>query len=435
MGGSNKNYTIIEYGGFSRGSKPPPAGYQPLPEGTFDALEDLILANNSEKETETEACELLSLSSKHGVKTITAKNYVGVVTMRDGTVVEILPKIYGGDVGVEETRRIFLAMLRALNDVSFKAFNFSSLRAERLTLFEVFISMFIAEVATLVKQGLKSWYIPVEANERFFKGKVNVARDIKDNFARRDRVFVEYDEWSLDRPENRLLKETLLFLCKQTGSSRNRQDIMRLLCVFDAVTPSADIEGDFSKCSVSRMMSHYEKALSWCRLFLRRNSFTAFAGSEIAVALLFPMEKVFESYVARKLRQAMPYDAELSTQDGRYSLFKTATGGKAFRLRPDIVLCSGEGVFVMDTKWKLLDVEATNYGIAQADMYQMYAYGKKYNAKKVILIYPQPDNYSGGIISFSSGDGVAAEIAFIDLMDPDGSLAALSERLRGRPHA
>ena len=32
-------------------------------------------------------------------------------------------------------------------------------------------------------------------------------------------------------------------------------------------------------------------------VFLQGKSFTAFSGSEVAIALLFPMEKLFESYV------------------------------------------------------------------------------------------------------------------------------------------
>ena len=99
-----KIYTIIEYGGFVRGGFPF-AGYQSLPERTFDALELFILANHSEGETG--AIELLSLSVRRGVgKLITARNYVGLITMKDGAVIEILPKIHNAEVSEIETKRI-----------------------------------------------------------------------------------------------------------------------------------------------------------------------------------------------------------------------------------------------------------------------------------------------------------------------------------------
>jgi len=416
-----KTYTITEYGGFVRNGLPF-SGYQPLPERTFDALEAFILANHSVDDAD--AVGLLSLAVRRGVgKIITARNYVGLITMKDGTVIEILPKIFGGDISESDTKRIFLEMLRTLKDVSFKEFNVSNLKTDRLNLFEIFISMFTAEASTLVKQGLKSSYSPVEANERFFKGKLNVPQDIKHNYVSRERFFVKYDEWSINRAENRLIKATLCFLQKQTGDDLNKLNISRLLQLFDGVESSTDYEADFVKCAVDRSMSHYEKALSWCRVFLRGNSFTAFAGSEVAVALLFPMERVFESYVAAKIRRHIPAGVELRTQDTRYSLFDRPV--KAFRIRPDIVLIDGDDTVVMDTKWKLLSESIRNYGISQSDMYQMYAYGKKYNAKKVVLLYPQSDNLRGSNISFHSDDGVSIEVSFIDLFQPDASVSSL----------
>ena len=32
-----------------------------------------------------------------------------------------------------------------------------------------------------------------------------------------------------------------------------------------------------------------------------------------------------------------------------------------------------------------------NWGISQADMYQMYAYHKKYNAKNITMLYPMTE--------------------------------------------
>jgi len=82
----------------------------------------------------------------------------------------------------------------------------------------------------------------------------------------------------------------------------------------------------------------------------------------------------------------------------------------------------------MDTKWKLLkDNERINYGISQADMYQMYAYAKKYNAKKVIVIYPLNESmkkYNDNGIEFYS-DNIRVKILFFDLIDDHESIIKL----------
>lgn len=419
-----KTYTTTEYGGFTRGEAA--FGYQALPIKTFDALESFILANCTG--SETEAIELLSLSARRGVgKIITARNYVGLITMNDGTVIEILPKIAGKNVTISDTKRIFIEMLKTLKDITFKDFNVSNLKAERLSLLEIFIKMFLDEVSILTKQGLKASYIPIEDNEQFYKGKLLAPQNIKYNLVRKERFFVRYDDFSINRPENRLIKSTLLFLLKQTSDSRNRQNAARLLTFFDGVDYSASYEADFSKCVLDRSMTHYNKALSWCRIFLQGNSFTAFAGNEVALALLFPMEKIFESFVVAKIRKYIKRETSIRTQDSRYSLFDSPT--RAFALRPDIVLESDQSTIVLDTKWKLLSDNARNNGISQSDMYQMYAYSKKYEADGIVLLYPHSDLITRANMRFASNDNVKVDVKFIDLTTPDESILKLIQEV------
>lgn len=421
MRSCNKTYTITEHGGFTRGKTS--FGYQALPEKTFDALEAFILANNTN--TGTETVELLSLSARRSIgKVITARNYVGLITMADGTVIEILPKIAGGGITEGDTKRIFLEMLKTLKDVAFKGFNVSHLHVDRLNLLEIFIKVFLDEVTILTKQGLKAAYTPVEANERFYKGKLLASQNIKYNLVNKERFFVRYDDFNANRPENRLIKSTLRFLRNTTSDSRNRQNAARLLSFFDGVEYSTSYDSDFSKSLVDRSMSHhYDKALSWCRVFLRGNSFSAFAGSEVALALLFPMEKVFESFVAAKFRKHIGSGVILRTQDAKYSLFDSPA--RAFSLRPDLVLEFGGRIVVLDTKWKLLSDKARNNGISQSDMYQMYAYSKKYEADSIVLLYPYSDAISKTDIRYASNDNVKVDVAFVDLKNADGSISKL----------
>ena len=46
----------------------------------------------------------------------------------------------------------------------------------------------------------------------------------------------------------------------------------------------------------------------WCRIFLKGKSFTSFAGSDVAYALLFPMETLFESYIACLIKKEINSD-------------------------------------------------------------------------------------------------------------------------------
>ena len=83
------------------------------------------------------------------------KNYVGTITTRDGTIIEILPKIYGSEDNALETKKVLLKMLKTLKNSPFKSINKASLKNEKLNIFEIFVTMFIEKLSELVKKGIK----------------------------------------------------------------------------------------------------------------------------------------------------------------------------------------------------------------------------------------------------------------------------------------
>ena len=421
----SKVYTIKEYDSFTRNKKLNMENFTALPEHTFDCLEQFGLSNKSNNGTE--ALELMTVSSKRGIgKIISAKNYVGIIFMNDGTVIEILPKIYSQtEICTKQSKKILFDMLKSLKDSPFKSLQSSDMQIEKLPIFEVFISMFLKEIFSIVKRGLKCSYESIERNENFFKGKVLFSKHIKYNFAHKEKTFIEYDEFNNNRPENRLIKATLEFLYHRTNSSKNKGDIKTLLNCFSEVKSSKNYKNDFERIIIDRNNKDYTIAIRWCKVFLSGKSFSAFTGNEIAAALLFPMEVLFESFVASKLSKYLDrITFTMSTQDKSYYLFDYPK--KKFLMKPDIVVKNNinKDIFVLDTKWKVLSETKCNYGILQSDMYQMYAYQKKYLSRNVILLYPNTDKIpSTERFEFEALDGALIKIRFIDLMDIKGSIA------------
>ena len=422
-------YQIREYGSFITGKVID--GYKTLPPHTFQQLREFILTNHSK---DTDALELMSLSARKGIgEVITAKNYVGIITLHDGTTIEILPKIHSAvedDANGTRTKRLMVDMLKTLRDSPYKNLQTSSVNIEKMNIFEVFIRMFVDEVFFIVKRGLKCSYETIEENATFFKGKMKFSQQIKFNHSHKERSYVEYDAYTVNRPENRLLKATLLYLYKHSASSRNKNDIKTLLNIFSEVEASTDYKSDFEKYVPDLNMKDYTTALLWSRVFLTGKSFTSFSGSEIALALLFPMETLFESYVAALLKKYLaPLRYSVSAQDKSYFLFDDP---KRFAMRPDIVIRrkTDGAIFIMDTKWKILSDSKANYGISQADMYQMYAYQKKYGAQNVTLLYPQTEKMMlNSKIEFKSQDNVAVKIQFVDLFSIQDSIASIANKL------
>ena len=377
--------------------------YAYLPETVFKDLEDFIHAYAGDEE-HADALDFLKISYLRNVgEIISVNSYVGLIQMHNGYQVQVLPKIdLGIDNDLVQTKRVFLRMLRSMKDFPSKVFNETNLKMDRMPLYEIFINMYLQEVRILVKHGIKSSYIAREDNLNFYKGKMIVQGQIKFNAAHRERFYVRYDEYHVNRPENRLIKATLLKLQGISTSAENQKEIRQLLTSFEMVVPSINYQKDFSKIVIDRSTKEYELIMRWSRVFLLNKSFTTFTGTTNARALLFPMEKVFESYVAQQLRKVLTETGwEISTQDKGYYLFDDP---RQFALRPDIVLTRKNGTkVILDTKWKsLLDKPWMNYGISQADMYQMYAYAKKYHTSEIWLLYPLNNEMRGhDEISFS----------------------------------
>lgn len=349
-----------------------------IKEETFLAIEKFVLDNEDH-------AQYLKITTKKGLgKVLQAQNYVGLIQTKDGTTIEILPKIQ--NVEEDKAKEILIKMLKTLKKSPFKNVNTAHLKSTKMPLLEIFISMFLEELAVLVRKGIKSDYITKEENLSFLKGKLKIGEQIKKNSIHKERFYAEYQEFLSDRTENRLIKTTLHYLYKKSHSNTNQQRIREFLFVFDEVALCQDIKNDLLYVKPNRQMKDYEHILLWCKTFLLENAFSPYKGDDIAFALLFDMNLLFESYVGNYLRKK---GLHVSLQDTTHHLAYENDHGR-FRLKPDILIYDKDELLIADTKWKILSEDKAHEGIAQSDMYQLYAYGTKYkNCKKMYLIYPK----------------------------------------------
>lgn len=361
---------------------------------------------------------------KNGVQ---ANNYVGVLQTKSGLTIEILPKIAGRTEEATDTRvrQLFLEMLKAVRSINGKNFRLTNLNTKKNNLLEVFISKFLNESDMIIKRGLKSSYVTVQSNEKFLKGKLLMTQQLRRNIVNQSYFFNEYDEFMTNSAENQLIRTTLEYLLKNSRDNNNLRIIREQLVYFEFVDLTNSPEQTFQKVSIGRNYTYYEQTLNWCRIFLSRKSFTSFKGSSLAFAVLFPMEEIFEAYIAYMMKKSIP-DANVSAQDKKYSLFDRTNETKAvYRLRPDLVVRFEDNrTIIADTKWKVLD----STGPSQTDLYQMYAYYTRYrhkseNVDKVVLIYPYSSSYSENEFrstQFSSEElGAKIQVRFVDLLSGD----------------
>ena len=372
-------YTIQEYESFDSSK---------LHQADFEELK--VVANTS---------PVLQRRPEGGVA---AANYVGIVTTRRGTVLEILPKIdLGSKPGsdYETTRRLFLCMLpswRRFRKVP--TLPESGIRAvRRFAMLEVFVRRFLDSLNVLTRAGLARRYVPVEENLLYLRGRLLFREQIRENLVNQARFYVAHDELSVNRPANRLIHSALVKLKPLVRNMENRRllRLLRQLMEVAEVPQAANPNADWQRHQVDRSMPHYGPVMQWVGLFLFGHGLATYSGRHRNLSLLFPMEEVFEDFVTHSFRRHQnQYDVYAQRPQKRLAKID---GEDAFMMKPDISLKLKDGrcAFILDAKWKDIKAHGADpkHGIDQDDMYQLYAYGKRYGCDAVALVYPRTGSF------------------------------------------
>lgn len=437
-------YTIIEYQSFGTDEIATTLDCGEVKANKFfKALEDF------QKSSEDNS-KFLKHSSKTKLK---AQNYVGIIQTPYGTL-EILPKCFRGDIFTQDKKsssqtnqaeeeldqkaeikknkqkqkikiknffeldsfkkqleneeiqsftlfdtpqksaqRFLIHCLSFFQQKLIKQSQISSIDTCNTPLLDVFMQMFCQELLEVCKKGIRHDYVAIEENRPYLKGKLLFGGQIRHNLVHKERFYTSSDEYIADIAPNRLIKSTLELIHSKATSHATLTLINQCLEIFEEIPSSGNIEGDFLSCTSSRHFSYYDNLLEWCKLFLQGNSFSAYSGESKAYALLFPMEKLFESYVAHMLKQNNP-NTTIHAQSSSQHLLYTKNNSPLFQLKPDLLFEIKEGEkkrkIIADTKWKpLKNAEDKKHGIAQSDLYQVFAYAHYHQAQEVWLIYPK----------------------------------------------
>ena len=218
---------------------------------------------------------------------------IGHYHFRDGTKIDVTPAMPDESLVSEKT----------LMKMMYTIFNMKE-SSDTINLFEFFVKVFVKEVGLLMRKGMRSAYTQIQGNENVFKGRLLVSENIRENLVHKERIYVEYELFTQDRPENRVIKSTLEVLLKRSCDDRNLRDIKVLLSGLEEIPSSSDVQRDLAACRIDRNMSDYVSPLMWCSIFIgdNRGSF----------ALIMDSNNVLDAFVAK--RSSHGRDGSFSTR-------------------------------------------------------------------------------------------------------------------------
>lgn len=218
-------------------------------------------------------------------------------------------------------------------------------------------------------RSLKKGYVHYSENLKKVKGHIKVMKNERKNIAvkRFDRVFCDYDEYTTDIPENRLIKKALLFSKQilrpvienhQSGTKVNIM-LLRALTMFENVSEDVQIR-EVRRMKGHKLFSEYNEAVRLAKLILQRYDYSITKTSkeeEYVSPFTLDMSLLYEHYVYGLLREAY----------GNRILYQ-CEGETGF---PDFLYCSSGFRAILDTKYipKYETASLDNYVIRQLSGY------------------------------------------------------------------
>ena len=362
-------------------------------------------------------------------------NFVGVLETPCKTRIEILPKTSTDTCDPVSARKTLLKMLASVETLKLEEFQQSQLQLLKQPLYDLLITHFLKAVSKLVRQGIRNEYQRIERESPYLKGQLQVAKQLSQRPGKQHHFHVAHDIYNANRAENRLLHSALKQVLHWSKSSTNQRLARELLFVFNDINLSTNYALDFRQWKDDRGLAHYRPLKPWCELILSYQSPVAMVGNHEGLSFLFPMEQLFERYVAKQLKRQLPSYLKLREQVSSHCLTHHK-GNDWFKLKPDIVVYDrSKVVTVMDTKWKLLDASLNTtkhkYNLSQSDLYQLFAYGEKYLSGQgdLYLIYPKHIGFIEPLANFEFKPELRLNVVPYDLETDECPFVIIKEPL------
>ncbi|MFF3178867.1 McrC family protein [Rhodococcus pyridinivorans] len=306
-----------------------------------------------------------------GTYSISAGRKIGAVSVGDRQII-VRPKI------ADLNRLVFLLGYSLHRDI-WRDDHVRLTKADELL--PALAEAFSRIAARAAEQGPLQGYRTVREDLPVLRGRVLAGDQMSRRYGLPVPLAVEYDDFSVDIAENRLLLAAALRLLTVPGlSPESRRRLQRLrIALADVTAPTRG--ADLPTWVPSRLNTRYHDALRLAEIVLAAQSFEHRAGDLTVTGFMFDMWRIFEDFVCTALGDA------LDRRGGRYATQYPLhlDDNREVRMKPDLVWLGSRNRCraVVDAKYKSERPD----GFPDADLYQMLAYCTVLGLKDGHLVY------------------------------------------------
>jgi len=257
---------------------------------------------------------------------------------------------------------------------------------------EFLMHFFYTKLDHLVAGGLYRSYVEITENAPAVRGSVNIPRTLAENFVNRHRVVSNYDEYTEDVIENRVIRYTLESTKNLATTPALRSHVERLVSAFDGVGNPWHLPSDvFQRIVYHRLNEHYRPIHELCRLLVSGIALEIPSGPVAFRSFLVNMEHLFQEFLFATIRRSSHFTGcQVERQSGSKILLRHGTGVAGdIHTRPDVRVARPQNILVVDAKYKEpLTVWMGRRIPISSDVYQMIAYCVT-NRSPGALVYPK----------------------------------------------
>lgn len=237
-----------------------------------------------------------------GHNSVKFSQFCGLISIGNDCI-EVLPKIYSKEADYAVCREILVKMLYTAKWLKPQPSGSGSINLQKHHLLDVFVLQFCEELFVQLRQGMIKRYVSQTDNLQVLRGKLLIDRQFKHNLAHKERVYCQYDELIVDNPHNQIIKYVLKILLKVAYAGVSRKKLTELLYSFEAVEDKSFITDDVKKLYLDRSTKRFSYVFEQCKWFLSGLNPDVLSGEQQSLVLLFDMNRLFEEFVANKLKK------------------------------------------------------------------------------------------------------------------------------------
>lgn len=275
-------------------------------------------------------------------------------------------------------------------------------------LLEILIYFFAYYTEDLLERFAYNDYELVQEEAPVIRGRILMSEWMR-NISRQNwqRISCEYSEFQHDNQLNRIIRYVSGILISLTRSSRSRRLLEDILYHLDGVSDQEVTGADCDRVSLNPLFEEYRIVLDSCRMFLDNLIVDHNDNSRSTFSFLVRMDWLYQQFLMGFMKENKERIGinDVSGAAGYLALHR-ATGSPGFNIALDYLITRSDKTRVIgDAKYKRIWVgeqiedQSANYGISEADLYQMIAYSYRKGISEIVLLYPKYDGTEKGTLS------------------------------------